>query len=86
MPRLIPAAERILKARELIQKAREVPLSIESGKYDLNYIATVKGLLQDARDMVKFISYIPSSTADMKNQVKLIYQEADQANQEILHS
>ncbi len=85
MSRLIPAAERIVKARALIQKARDFPVPAEGGRYDFSYIARVKAILQEARDMVKFISYTPSATAEMKEEVKKIFQEADQANQEILH-
>jgi hypothetical protein len=58
MSRLIPAAERIIRARALIQKAR---------------------------DLVKFIPYTPSATSEIKNEVTKIFQEADQADKEILH-
>jgi hypothetical protein len=85
MAKLIPAAERILRARALIQKAREFPLPAEGGKYDFSYIAGVKDLLQQARDLVKFIPMTPSATAEMKEEVRKIYQEADQADREILH-
>ena len=85
MARLIPAAERIVRARALIQKAREVPVPAKTGKYDLGYIANVKDLLQQARDMVKFIPYTPTATPEMKTDVARIFEEADQANHEILH-
>jgi len=85
MSRLIPAAERIKRARALIQQARELPVPAEAGKYDLSYIANVKDLLQQARDMVKFIPYTPTATDEMKADVKKIFAEADQANKEILH-
>jgi hypothetical protein len=85
MSRLIPAAERLRRARLLIQEARTLPLPVEGGKYNFSYIARVKALLQDARDLVKFIPKTPSATPEMKAQVNLIFQEADQANQEILH-
>ena len=85
MARMIPAAERILRARALIQKAREYPIPAEGGKYDFSYIAHVKDLLQQARDLVKFIPMGPSATAEMKADVKKIYEEAERANQEILH-
>jgi C4-type Zn-finger protein len=85
MSRLIPAVERLQRARLLIQKARDLPVPIEGGKYNFSYIAQVKGLLQDARDLVKFIPKTPSATAEMKEQVSQILREADQANQEILH-
>ena len=85
MSRLIPASERIIRARALIQKARDLPIPIESGKHDFSYIAQVKALLQQARDMVKYIPYTPSATAEIKNEVTKIFQEADQADKEILH-
>ncbi len=84
MSRLIPAAERIIKAREFIQKARDLPVP-EGGRGDFSYIAQVKDLLRQARDLIKFIPMQPSATDKMKEEVKKIYQEADQANQEILH-
>ena len=85
MSRLIPAAERIIKARKLIQKARDLPVPEEGGRGDFSYIAQVKDLLRQARDLIKFISMTPSATDEMKEEVKKIYQEADQANEEILH-
>lgn len=85
MARMIPATERITRARTLIQKARDLPVPAESGRYDLAYIAKVKGLLQEARDLVKFIPYTPTATAEMKAEVNAIFEEADRANREILH-
>jgi len=85
MSRLIPAAERIIKAKALIQKARDLPVPEEGGRGDFSYIAQVKDLLRQARDLIKFISMTPSATAEMKEEVRKIYQEADQANDEILH-
>jgi len=84
MARLIPAAERIVRARALIQKARDVPVPPESGRNDFSYIAQVKDFLRQARDMVKFISMTPTATAEIKDEVKKIYEEADQADREIL--
>jgi len=86
MSRLIPAAERIIRARALIQQARELPLppEIEGGRNSFSYIAGVKDLLRRARDLVKFISMTAGVSADMKEDVKKIYQEAEQADQEIL--
>jgi len=85
MSPFIPAAERITRARALIQKARDLPVPAEGGKHDFSYIAQVKAVLQQARDLIKFISYTPSATPDMKNEVKKIFEEADQAEREILH-
>jgi hypothetical protein len=84
MARLIPAAERITRARALIQQARELPVPAD-GRGDFSYIAEVKDLLRQARDLVKFIPKTPSATDEMKEDVKGIYAEAEQAEQDILH-
>ena len=84
MSRLIPTAERIIRARALIQQARDLPVPAE-GRGDFSYIAHVKDLLRQARDLIKFIPMQPSATDEVKAEVKKIYQEADQANEEILH-
>ena len=85
MPKLIPNEERFIRARALIQQARDYPIPTESGRFDFSYHAHVKDLLQQARDLIKFIPNTPSATPEMKAEVKQIYLEADQANQEILH-
>jgi len=87
MSRLILAVERVRRARLLIQKARDlpVPAPMEGGKYNFSYVAQVKALLQDARDLIKYIPKTPSATVEIKAQVSQILQEADRANQEILH-
>jgi hypothetical protein len=85
MSRLIPAAERIERARALIQQARDLPLPPDSGRFDFSYRAQVKDFLQQARDLVKFIPNTPSATPEMKADVKKIYAEADQADHDILH-
>ncbi|MEW6241219.1 MAG: hypothetical protein AB1564_10475 [Chloroflexota bacterium] len=84
MSKLIPAAERIVRARKLIQKAREVPVPAELGKNDLAYIAQVRDLLRQARELVKLIPFSPSATAEMKEDVKRIFEETERANREIL--
>jgi len=85
MAKLIPAAERVIRARKLIQQAREYPIPPELGKNDLSYIAGVKDLLRQARDMVKFIPMTAGVSAEMKEEVKNIYKEIEQANREILY-
>ncbi|MBE0681479.1 MAG: hypothetical protein IH589_06160 [Anaerolineales bacterium] len=84
MAKLIPAAERLIRARQLIQKARDLPLPVEMGRNDLSYIAGVRDLLRMARDMIKFISMTPSATAEVKAEVRQIMEEIEQANREIL--
>jgi hypothetical protein len=85
MPRFIPAAEKIQQAHALIQKARALPVPPEGGKVDFSYIAQVKAYLQQARDLVKFIPRTPSATAELKMQVKEIFDAAERADREILH-
>ena len=84
MAKLIPAVERIIRARKLIQQAREIPVPPESGSNDFSYIANVKDHFRQARDLVKFISMTPSASAEIKEEVKKIYQEIEQADREIL--
>jgi hypothetical protein len=85
MSRQIPNPERIERARALIQEARLLPVPVESGKFNITYLAQLKGLLQQARDLVKFIQYSPSASPEMKKEVMSILEEADQANNDILH-
>jgi len=85
MSKMIPSAERIKRARALIQKAYDLPVPADGGKYNFSYIAQVKDYLQQARDLVKFIPLTPTATPEMKEDVKKIFAEADLANQEILH-
>ncbi len=85
MSRLIPAAERIARAHALIQKARDLPAPADDAIFDLAYVAQVKDLLQQARDLIKFIPYTPSATPEMKAEVAAINKEADLAEREILH-
>ena len=86
MAKLIPATERIIRARKLIQQARDLPVPQTGlGKSDLSYIAQVKDLFRQARDMVKFIPQTAGVSAEMKAEVKKIYEEVEQANREILY-
>ena len=85
MAKLIPAEERLVRARNLIQKARDLPIPEGMGKYELAYIAGVKDLLRQAKDMVKFIPMRAGVSNEMKAEVEKIFEEIDQANQEILH-
>ncbi len=85
MTKLIPAAERLIRARKLIQKAREYPVPTTGlGKSELSYIANVKDLLRQAKDMIKFISMTPSATAEVKAEIKNIFAEIEQTDKEIL--
>ena len=84
MARTILAVDRIRKARELIDEARRVPPPEGLGKNDLSYIAKVKDLLNQARDLVKFIRQTPSASEAIKDDVKKVYEELETADREIL--
>ena len=85
MAKVITAEERLVRARKLIQKARDLPVTEGFGKNDLSYIAGVKDLLRQAKDMVKFIPMRAGVSKEMKADVEKIFEEIDQADQEILH-
>jgi hypothetical protein len=83
MAKFITSVEKIERARELIQKAREVPVPQRGGKYDLSYMAEVKGLLRQAKDLVKFIQLTAGATPEIKAQAKKVIEEAENTNHEI---
>jgi len=86
MAKLIPATERIARARKLIQQARDVPVPQGSlGKSDFSYIANIKDILRQARDLVKFIPQTAGVSDEMKEEVKKVYEEIEQATREILY-
>ena len=71
MPKLIPATERLARARKLIQQARALPVpSTGLGKSDFTYIANVKDLMRQAKDMIKFIPQTAGVSVEMKEEVK----------------
>lgn len=84
MSRLIPSAERLQRAHALIEKARQLPPPPGLGRLDFSYIAEVKSLLQEARDLVKFIPKTPSATPEMKAEVTQIFEETKQVDHDLL--
>ena len=85
MAKLIPASERIARARQLIQQARDLPIpSTGLGKSDFSYIANIKDLMRQAKDLIKFIPQTAGVSTGMKEEVKKVYEEIEQATQEIL--
>lgn len=86
MAKLIPATERVLRARQLIQQARDLPAPTTGlGKSDFSYIAQVKDLFRQAKDLVKFIPQTAGVSAEMKEEVKKVYEEIEQAARGILY-
>lgn len=85
MAKLIPAAERIARARQLIQQARDLPVpSSGLGRSDFSYMATVKDLMRQAKDLIKFIPQTAGVSREMKEEVKKVYEEIEQATHDIL--
>lgn len=85
MAKLIPATERLMRARDLIQQARDLPVPQTGlGKSDFSYIAQVKDLLRQARDLVKFIPQTAGVSAEMQEEVKKVYEEIEQASRTVL--
>jgi len=82
--KFIPAAERLVRARMLIQQARDLPVPSEMGNRDFSYIAKVKDLLRQARDLVKFISMTAGVKAEMKEDVRKVLDEIEAADRQIL--
>lgn len=84
MAKPVTAAEKVKKARELIAKARAVPVPAEGGKSNFTYLAEVRDLLRQARDLVKFLSYSVGTSPEMKKEVEAVMAEADAAQHELL--
>jgi hypothetical protein len=85
MAKVIPVAERVHKAEELIQQARQFPVGTNSAFLDLDYVAGVKDLLRRARDLVKFIPFSPSADAETKAASKSILKKIAETDTELLH-
>jgi len=85
MTKVIPTVERIKKARALIQKARDLPIPPDLGWMDFSYAANVKDILRQARDLVKFVQFMPNAAPEIKQEVNDLIEEITRAEKEILH-
>ncbi|MEA5078191.1 MAG: hypothetical protein VB013_06435 [Anaerolineaceae bacterium] len=85
MSRLITAAERLEKARQLMQTARDLPIPEGMGWADFSYAAEIKDLMRQGRELIKFIPYTSGLTAETKDEAKLVAQEIDRTEKELLH-
>jgi hypothetical protein len=83
MAKMIPAEERILRARKLIQKARDFPMPEGLGRSDLSYIAGTKDLLRQAKDLVKFIPMRAGVSDEIKAEAEKVFEEIEQAKKEL---
>jgi hypothetical protein len=84
MTRQIPTAERISRARSLIKKARDFPVPYDTGWGDFAYVAQIKDLMRQARDLIKYFAYNPAISAEFKAEALKIFHEIDAAEKEIL--
>ncbi len=85
MAKFISAAERIARARKLIQQARDLPVPEGLlGKSDLSYVAGVKDLLRQARDLVRFVPLTSGLPAETKADANRIIEEIEHASRDIL--
>lgn len=85
MARLIPAAERIIRSRTLVQKARDLPVPVNTGFSDFSYVAQVKDLMRQARELIKLIPMTPSAGPEMKAEVAALFKEIEQTEKELTH-
>jgi len=85
MSRLITSEQRIIKARKLIQQAREIPLPEDMGWANFTYVAQVRDTLRQAYEMIKFIPKMPGASQENKAEALAIMDEAKQAESDILH-
>ena len=85
MAKLIPTAERITRARELIKKARKLPVPPDPGWQDFSYVARVKDMMRQARDLLKFIPLTVGVDPEQKQEVQDLIKEIDMAEKEMLH-
>jgi len=84
MAKLILAADRIVLARAMIQKARDLPVPVDVANIILH--TSLKSRTICGRRVIWSSLFInTSATAEIKGEAKKILTEADQANKEILH-
>jgi hypothetical protein len=85
MAKLIPAAKRVEMARALIREARELPVPEEGGRFNFNYVISVKAKLREARELVKLIPRTVGIAEETRADARRVTEEADQAHQDIFH-
>jgi hypothetical protein len=85
MTKLITNQERILKATDLIREAREIPVDSNAVFMDIGYVAQVKDLLRQARDLVKFIPFSAGADNETKLASKEILLQIEETEKELLH-
>jgi len=85
MAKPITTEDRLLRARVLIQKARDIPTPVDEGWNWLSYTAQVKDTLRQAKDLLKFLPMTAGVSFSQKAEVQVILQEIIDAEKAILH-
>jgi len=86
MAKLISPENRIKNARELIEKAREIPVPNSVGWEYFSYTAQVKETLKQAFELVKLINHSPSTPEEVKADARAVIEEIKAAEISILKS
>jgi ABC-type Na+ transport system ATPase subunit NatA len=85
MTKLITNQERIHKAKDLLLQAKEIPFDPKAVFMDIGYVAKVKDLLRQAKDLVKFIPFSPSADSETKQTTKEIFKQIEETEKDLLH-
>ena len=81
---MVTTAERISRARELIKKARTISVPPDPGWQDFSYVAQVKDMMRQARDLLKFIPLTAGTDIKQKKEGLVVIKEIDKAEKEML--
>lgn len=85
MAKPITTEDRLLRARALIQKARNISAPADAGWDWLSYTAQVKDTLRQAKDLLKFLPMTAGVSTSQKAEVQVILQEIVDTEKAILH-
>jgi hypothetical protein len=81
---LVTTTERISRARELIKKARNISVPPDPGWQDYSYIAQVKDMMRQARDLLKSIPMTTKEDPNQKNDALDVIKDINKAEKEML--
>lgn len=84
MAKMMTPEDRIRKARQIIEEARNIPVPESVGWERFSYTAQVKDTLRKAFELVKLINYSPSTSIETKEEAKTAIEEIAAAETEIL--
>lgn len=86
MSRLLTPTQRIAKARQFIQQAREIPAPDSAGWEFFSYTAQVKDALKKAFELVKLIQYSPSTLPEVKAEARALIDSLPAVEKEIIQA